>query len=177
MDAQTFDDLLRGLSAAASRRGVVTGLAGTLLAALPLASVGDAKGKNRKGKNKGNRKGCGKGKRKCGKKCVSKGKCCEGEECPGCRSEVCLNGTCQCGPDLNMHNGLCGFFIDCKGFGLICTSDEECCSNHCSIDAGQGQMRCALSTTRCLLDFDCASGPCQGYSCPESNQAYFSECQ
>ena len=52
MDTQHFDEVVRALASAPSRRGVLSGLAGGLLAVLPLALMGEDTDARKKGKKK-----------------------------------------------------------------------------------------------------------------------------
>jgi hypothetical protein len=52
MDAVRFDDILRSLSFGASRRGMLAGLAGGLLAALPLTRGGEEAAAKRRRKKR-----------------------------------------------------------------------------------------------------------------------------
>jgi hypothetical protein len=182
MDDNQFDQIVRSLTVPSSRRTAVTGLLGSVLAVLAPVTViaaGQRQGKvqsekKRKGNGKG--KGCPRGKKKCGKKCIPKGNCCTYVDCTGCRAETCRNGRCQCDPELIMHNGKCGFFIDCKGFGETCTSDVECCGN-CVFDVDANESRCGKSIHDCIADRDCLSGPCNGFLCPEANKPYYDLCR
>jgi hypothetical protein len=166
MDTNRLDSVIRNMAAAPSRRAMLSLALGGVLARFT-AEPADAKKKN-KGKSK---KGCPKGKKKCGNKCISKGNCCTYVDCTGCRNEDCINGTCQCNPELIMHNGMCGFFTNCKSFGETCIDHEECCGPSCV----NGQ--CAKSIYHCLTDSDCLSGPCRGFLCPEGLEPYFDLCR
>ena len=182
MDHDRFDSLTRALSQTRSRRAL-TRLLGGLTLGGPLGLLGliqaeaGKKGKKDQGKGNGKKKGCPKGKKKCGKKCISKGSCCTFKDCTGCSNEqACVNGKCQCDPELIMHNGKCGFFIDCKGFGETCTSSVECCGN-CVFDVDANESRCEKSIHDCITDNDCLSGPCIGFLCPEANKPFFDLCR
>jgi hypothetical protein len=160
MDADHFDRLIRGFGLARPRRAMLSLSLGGVIAGLGRET---APAKN-KGKGK---KGCPKGKKKCGKKCIAKGECCHYYQCRRlCGNEDCINGKCQCNSELIMHNGMCGYFIDCKGFGETCTSHAECCG---SCVSGQ----CGKSIYHCIADGDCESGPCRGFLCPEAWEPYF----
>jgi hypothetical protein len=185
MDDNQFDQIVRTLTIPSSRRTAASGLLGSVLAALaPVTAAAadqrqDKVQNEKKGKGKGKGKGCPKGKQKCGKKCISKSSCCYRHDCEklrGCKNESCINGTCQCAPELVMHNGVCGFLIPCKSFGEQCTDGGECCGNSCR-DDGSGAMRClGKSLYQCMSDLDCKSGPCRGFLCPEALEPYYSLC-
>lgn len=180
MDANHFDQAVRMLTTPSSRRRTVHGLVGGVLAmvlpgtALKASQRQGAVRGEKKGKDK--RKGCPKGKKKCGKKCIPKGNCCTYLDCTGCRAEACINGRCQCDVGGIMHNGKCGLFIDCKGYGESCSGSLDCCGN-CVFDADTGESRCSKSIYSCITDADCESGPCIGFLCPEANEPYFELCR
>lgn len=164
MDAEHFDRLIRGFGLGWPRRAMLSLPLGGVLAGLGRETVSAKK------KRKKKKKDCPKGKKKCGKKCIAKGDCCTYVDCTGCRNEDCINGTCKCNPELIMHNGMCGFFINCKGFGETCTDGEECCGSCVS-------GTCGKSIGQCITDSDCESGPCIGFKCPEANEPYFELCR
>jgi hypothetical protein len=177
MDVDRFDAVLRALSSSPSRRHALRLLASTVVVGLPVAGTRsvDAKG-GKKGKGKG--KGCPKGKKKCGKKCIAQESCCTFVDCTGCSHErACVNGKCQCDPELIMHNGKCGFFINCQGFGEPCTSGGVDCCGNCVFDVDAGESRCSKSIHDCITDNDCLSGPCIGFLCPEANKPFFDLCR
>lgn len=183
MEDNKFDQVVRSLNLPSSRRTAVSGLMGSVLAALLPATATEARRRQeqvhdeKKGKGKGKGKGCPRGKKKCGKKCIPKGDCCTYLDCTGCRAEACINGECQCDPGAIMHNGKCGLFIDCLGYGETCTSSVDCCGNVCT-DDGSGVKRClGKSIHDCIIDNDCKSGPCIGFLCPEANEPYFDLCR
>jgi hypothetical protein len=165
MDADRFDTLSCSLFTARSRRGALMAAFGGAIALLgftdPLARK---KGK----KGKGKKKGCSKTQKKCGNRCVPKDGCCDSSECDSCPNEFCQSdGRCACNAGAQDSNGRCGFPPNCKSVGLICTSNSECCSGRCTIADGFGQVRCDRGTLECILPFDCVSGQCRGFVCPE----------
>ena len=122
MDADRFDSLTRSLPAAASRRGLLAGLASGLVAALPLVLSGeDAPAKKKKGKGKNKHKKTDNCKKKGWARCPADSLfgCCPPDVplcCPEhdaqacCPTELpicCPYGCCpnrptiQCGPDAN----------------------------------------------------------------------------
>jgi hypothetical protein len=128
----------------------------------------------KKGKGKGKEK-CGKGKRPYGGGCIPTTSCCSAElsgenECDPCARQTCVNGACQCDPSLINHNGACGVFLNCLSVSVLCTSDFDRCSDQC-MPVGNGQARCIPGTQNCLTDFDCVSGNCRGFLCPELYQS------
>jgi hypothetical protein len=135
-----------------------------------LAGFGHETAPAKNTKDKGKKKGCPKGEKECGKKCIKKANCCTYVDCTGCHNEDCINGKCKCNPELIMHNGVCGFFQNCKGFGETCTSSEECCASCVS-------GKCGKSIYKCITDNDCLSGPCIGYLCPEGLEPYYDLCR
>ena len=171
MDSAAFDRLTATLASSGTRRTVFSLVLGGVLAGIGYET---APAKKKKNKKKG--KGCPKGKKKCGNKCISNANCCTYVDCTGCRAEDCINGTCQCPPELIFHRGKCGPFINCLGFGESCGSSTlECCGN-CVFDVDAGESRCGKSINECLTDNDCKSGPCNGFLCPEANKPYYDLC-
>jgi hypothetical protein len=165
MDADRLDAVIRAMATAPSRRAMLSLALGGVLAGLGHET---APAKNTK--DKGKKKGCPKGEKQCGKKCIKKANCCTYVDCTGCHNEDCINGKCKCNPELIMHNGVCGFFQNCKGFGETCTSSEECCASCVS-------GKCGKSIYKCITDNDCLSGPCIGYLCPEGLEPYYDLCR
>jgi hypothetical protein len=177
MESATFDRLTTTIATSGTRRAMLTLALGGLLAGIGRET---ALAKNKKNNKK---KGCRKGQRDCNGTCIPKVNCCFRHDCErqrGCTNEECINGQCQCPPGLTMHNGVCGFFIECKGTGETCTSSNQCCGR-CEIDRDSGLPgTCAFGTSlyQCIKDEDCASGPgCRGYLCPEALRPYLSLCQ
>ncbi len=170
MDADRLDSVTRAISTAPSRRAMLSLALGAVIAGLGHETA-PAENKKKKGK------GCPNGKKKCANKCIPDGNCCTFVDCTGCSNEQrCVNGRCQCDPELILHNGKCGFFIDCKGYGETCTGDVECCGN-CVFDVDAGESRCGKSIHDCITDNDCKSGPCIGFLCPEANKPFFDLCR
>ena len=176
MDADRLDSVIRAMAAAPSRRATLSLALGGVLTGLTRET---AHAKNKKNKGKGKKKGCPKGQKKCDNTCIANTSCCYRHDCEaqrGCTNEECSNGTCQCAPELIMHNGVCGFLIPCLSFGEPCTTGNDCCGNTCR-DDGSGQLRClGKSVYQCMTDLDCANGPCRGFLCPEALAPYYSLC-
>ena len=134
MDAQHFDDLLRGLSAA-SRRGVLAGITGGLLAMLPIAFDGeDAAGRRKKKKKQKERCDCPKGQICVNDTCVTgAGTCAAGattcgrpsnapltcNNSPSCVCRQSASGQTRCGKDpLGEACGQCTTDAQCESFGV-----------------------------------------------------------
>jgi hypothetical protein len=160
MNAARFDALLRSHSARASRRGVLTGLAGGLLAALPLALRGDGAGAKKKHKTKKptrNRYGC-----------VDVGRACAGD------SALCCSGICEgtkprkgkkdksrC---VGHDSGSCLPEQDsCGEYSIACGTDARCFQT-----TGKGVI-CAtyakFDCRACNKDADCVSEKGEGAAC------------
>ncbi len=172
MDATRFETLARTLTQTRSRRAAMCRL---LAGTLGLFGLTQAEAKN-KGKGRKKKKGCGKGKRQCGTTCIPTSQCCpfalSGQfECDPCTRETCNNGVCGCAPATINHHGVCGSFLNCLSVGEICTNNLDCCSEQCNVPSDNGTMRCNRGTENCLTDFDCVSGLCRGFLCPELYRA------
>ncbi len=164
MESGRFDAIARTLGARAPRREVSRFLVAGALSGLAAKFGGAEVGAKKKG---GKKKGCSGGQKRCGKRCVPKSGCCKSSECSSLRNEYCEKGRCGCAKGAVMYKGRCGFPIECKSVGLVCSSHYECCSGLCTISDGAGQMRCDKGTQLCIVDYDCVSGECRGYVCPE----------
>ena len=177
MEPTRFETLVRSVAAASSRRGLMRAASGAaLIGWLGRLTIGGASAKTKKRKaNKSKKKGCKAGAKKCGNTCIPKSSCCADKECDRCAREICLNGACGCNPDFIRSNGVCGKFTNCKSVGELTTDAFDCCSGESVIDADSGQERCLPGTFLCLTDFDCVSGPCRGFMCPEQYKANVGE--
>jgi hypothetical protein len=138
MDGPTFDAIVKRLGASPSRRRVLKGLTGGLVAGLAMG-LGrhpvDAKPKP-----------CGPEEHRCKNgKCQ---KCCFDRQCP--RGQTCLDGACTRGACLP---------IPSLG-GTNCTENDQCCSNVC-----QNGGCCNALTHYCVTDDDCCSGHCENETC------------
>lgn len=102
MESDRFDQIIRSLSAAPSRRGMLQVAATGVLAAIGWDAAADAKRKKKKKKKK---KTCKKPNIPCGKQCCSANQVCSGGQCrtPECRRDrdcrdegkSCQQGRCQ----------------------------------------------------------------------------------
>jgi hypothetical protein len=134
MDAERFDDMLRLLAGAATRRGTLAfGLSGALTA---LGLTGSEAKKKKKRKKK-KCKGCS----EC--QVCKKGKCQAKPEGSACVGGLCAAGTCSC------FNG----FIACQG---RCIPEDQCCG---SPDCGEGGS-CQNGTCVCLNGFKRCDNRC-----------------
>jgi hypothetical protein len=149
MDANRFDNLLRSLVDASSRRGIARAVTGMLLAG-PFAVLLDATDAAAK-KKKRKKKKCKGGARKCGKKCIPATSCCTTADCG--TGGACAGGACICAVK----------FRSCQG---KCIPDGDCCS---SSECGDCQTcqngQCADA---CDTGQECVTGQCQCTpgSCP-----------
>jgi hypothetical protein len=159
MDADRFDDMLRGLSQTPSRRGIVGALGGFALAG-PLGALLDratVEAKKKKGKKK---KKCKGGKKKCGKKCIPKSQCCTNANCGA--QGACVAGACVC---------LSGF-KPCLG---SCIPDDDCCGSCGSTSCMSGSCNCVgrADYTDCGGGRQCSGGVC---ATPPTCGRYNQEC-
>jgi hypothetical protein len=179
MDASRFDDVVRLLTNAPSRRGVLAGLA-TAVPGLTLPAVGDAgKGKKRKKKVKRNEFGCVNVGGKCrGKDALCCSGLCEGKKPKKRKRDKsrCVAhdvGDCQAGENTCDGPAPCttttGASGDCfrttgntaycsagSDTGAACTTDDECLS-----DCGPGSaciFNCAGNPVCKGLDISCGVG-------------------
>lgn len=167
MDTTQLDRWARTIAMARSRRGAMGLLIAGALAGM-VESEGIAKNK---GKGKGQKRGCKKSEKKCGKKCIRKGDCCSSDDCVYCRGEVCQpDGTCRCNPGTSVYNGVCGHKPDCLPVPYVGGPGPSACCSGNAIQGDQGYWACMPGTTKCLSDYDCATGSigrCRGFLCPE----------
>jgi hypothetical protein len=155
MNTNQFDDLLRDLPQASSRRGVLGGLAVLALTAFGLPSAVDAKKRRRKRKKnkkpKFNRFGCV----NVGGFCKNSGQCCSGI-CQGKKRKKRCQGhnqsTCE------GQNFCTGEFADCIA------TDEV--SGVCAVTTGNASY-CATTTVcfDCTKDADCVPTCGAGAAC------------
>lgn len=165
MDARGFDVVTRALQAGTPRRTTLGLLLSAALGITGLADSNAKKGKGRKGKKK-NKKKCGNGKKLCGNACIPQSDCCTDADCNACAREICQNGVCDCHPNLIRSNGVCGTFPTCQSVNTVVSDSFDCCSDE-AIDDGSGQLRCLPGRFQCLTPYDCVSGDCRGFMCPE----------
>jgi hypothetical protein len=138
MDAARFDTLLRSLAAASSRRGLLTGLAGSLLAALA-APLGGNEAMAACGGGCGQCERCRNGRCRpkqnetpCGSNATRQ--CCDGRCCE--RGDICVRGKCVTG------QGTCADGADtCLLGNAACNGvdDHECTC----VQTASGATRCA----------------------------------
>ena len=151
MDAKLFDTVARTLGAAPSRRTVLFGLTGSMLATLPLAA--DAKKKKRK-KKKG------------------------GSATPPPSGPTCSDGV-KNGSESDIDCG--GPSCQRCATGRICTRNTDCATSRCGDGLGEGNVcrtcnsdgvcgqdtrggcNCNTETGACLSDFE---PPSFSGSCP-----------
>ena len=159
VDVKRFDDLACTLGAGASRRGMLSGLTGGLLAVVSLWRSGeDAAAKKRRKKNKK--------KKRCTPNCA--GKACGDDGCGGsCGTcsvgKTCQGGTCLCPPGQEDSGGVCAPPPTCLGASALCGANAECCSAFCA-----GLLACASSEAGqpCHVTSDCQPGlNCVGFVC------------
>lgn len=156
MDGTRFDQLVSHFAQPESRRGLLRILPAGALSGLLAVTGTDAK----KRKNK--------------KKCGGKGRCCKTKDCNRCARELCNKGRCQCSKKFKRQNGVCGRPPQCLSVGSVCNDNFDCCSDEC-IQVDGPQKRCVPGTFQCITDFDCVSGPCRGFMCPELYRANVGE--
>ena len=155
MDGRAFDDLMRAVSAAPTRRGVLGLLGGAALSAgaarLALLEAVDAR---RKGKGKG--KGKGKKKRKCRKLEQS---CGGSKKKKCCRGFVCSDGVCSC-PEGSLPSG--GACVSKEPIPPECENDNDCGGG----EICQGGECIPDPEPECVNDNDCDGADiCQDGEC------------
>jgi hypothetical protein len=159
VDADQFDDVLRGLSQAPTRRGIARALGGIALAGPLAALLGRATVEAKKKKRK--KKKC-KGKKKCGKKCIPKTSCCTSAGCGG--GATCQNGACLCPSGQKDCQGTCVPEEDCCP---ACTGGRVCVAETCECPAGQQDCEgTCIPVGDCCDAADCDDGdPCTENVC------------
>jgi hypothetical protein len=172
MEPTRFENLLRSVTVASGRRGVLRALAGAALAGTGSHLTGDdseAKRKLHRAKKGKKPKGCKRGQKRCGLTCIAQSACCTSKDCVYCAGEVCqADHTCRCNVGTSQFNGVCGFQPDClsvpdnTGNGPI-----KCCSRNAQYEVDSDSWTCLPGKENCLSEADCAGGPCRGFMCPE----------
>ena len=109
--------------------------------------------------------------KRCNGACIAATACCFNSECDTCKQLTCQDGACACKPGTVADaRGFCGTppGISCvPAFGLT-NYPEFCCSQRSQIyNPVVNLYQCLPSTGQCVVDADCASGPCRGFMCPE----------
>ncbi len=162
MDAARFDRFILSLATRASRRGVLTGLAGGLLTILPLTPGDDgvaARKKHRKknGKSSRNTFGCV----DVGKACRgNSGRCCSGI-CEGRKPKKGKKDTSRCAA----HN-----VLDCPAGADSCVETATCgTSGFCQQTTGKAGFCAGFSFSDCAVnctrDVDCEATRGAGAAC------------
>jgi hypothetical protein len=149
MDGQRFDRWARAFAAASSRRGLIKGLAGTLVAGLVAADIEETEAAN----------SC--------QRCDKKGRCVpktDGTLCGQCG--VCAGGQCvagnaaRCGPCKKCNTST--FHCDAQTNGTACGDCGSCKGGECQ----RRKERCSKCAT-------CKQGTDRTYSC----QSQCTECE
>ena len=179
MESQHFDNLIRTLASATSRRRLFVTAIGLLHGpfGLEMARARKRRRRHKRKKHNGNNalppaaepdcipncgghtcgdNGCGDSCGPCGDGFVCEGRACL---CPSDR-EIC-NGGClaACPPFQTRNPGTCG----CCGINSIpCSANGACCSNFCP-----GNLFCVglNSGAACTFDAQCGSNDCDGGQC------------
>jgi hypothetical protein len=188
MDAHRFDALLRSVAAAASRRGLLFGLASVLLGIGPFVPGLEqaVARKTRKKKKKKKKKRGTSPASPCTPTCATSNACgpdgCGGS-CGTCGAPATCDGagTCKCpnnqapcgGSAVCCVAGLqfCGGTTceQCVSLGGTCTTQGECCqvgfptiTRDCQDPPGgaSGKICCQISGQGCGQDDECCSGAC-----------------
>jgi hypothetical protein len=168
---ERFDNLVRSLSAGASRRGVLARLTGGLLAALPLAFGGEdaaARNNRKKKKRKRHKRGGSGGTQPpppttptCAPECAP-GNACGPDGCGGicgrcAGNEVCDSGVCVCVPACAQVNA-CGA-NGCGGSCGTCVPDQTCTANEETVHQCLNGV-CIPVTTPCAAAQVCFEHQC-----------------
>lgn len=178
MEADRFDDIIRTLSAAPSRRIIVQAFAGLTLAGGlgTLAGLRDADARKKKRKKKKKKKSAASG------GCIP---ACGGET-PTCCSGNCVNtatnesncGSCgeTCPPGQTCCEGTCANLAtdeaNCSACGVSCGPGQSCCGGAC-LDTAADPENCGGCGTMCGANAVCDEGSC---TCPPDRAACNGQC-
>jgi hypothetical protein len=185
MDTRRFDDLIRSLTFPASRRGILSALAGAFFLSVPLVASFNETEAKRKKRRKKHRKNAGSSPSPSSPPssppppppCTPT---CSGVTCG--EADGC-GGTCGCAApavcEASVHQ--C-----CHPEGTPCTAFEGCCSQTCDSLVGGGTCapcrgRTCSATRPCCGGLSCVGGYCDGCrdratSCTSNAQCCFSNC-
>jgi hypothetical protein len=178
MDNRRFDSWVQEIAASHSSRrvalsGLVSALAGGLVARLT-ESASARKRKNRKKSKKKKRKNACTGEQKrCGEACILQSQCCSAADCPS--DATCEDGACLCPSGQTECTGSCvdlaSDSTNCGACGNVCSSGT-CSSGNCSCTRNtdcpdgcscgvraQGGTVCreiGVLSEPCEVDSDCA---------------------
>ena len=149
MDAMRFDAFVRTLSSQASRRGVLAGLTGGVVALLAHGDGADAKRKRKKRKKPPVAVCAG---RVCGPNSLGTGSCGQCGPCKNCEGGACFakaNGTDCGGECLECQGGACV----AKAAGKSCGNGGSCIGGSCcaASDRACGTLCCPAGTI-CIDD-------------------------
>jgi hypothetical protein len=180
MDGNRFDALTRAISFQRSRRGVLIGLTGGVLALLSPSPghEADARRKKKKKKKSGATAppppgGCPGGQKPCAGGCIPTAQCCTNADCP-ISGQVCGSGQCacpaalpeicggaclaSCGPTSVRNPGTCAC---CLRIDQPSVNATHCCS-HILVERGIGATFCTGRDVGdpCELDDQCDKVNC-----------------
>lgn len=109
--------------------------------------------------------------KRCNGACIPATSCCFNSECDFCKQRTCQSGDCACKPGTVADaRGFCGtpVGISCGVAYQIVNNPALCCSQNFRVHQTVPPLwQCLPGTTQCVIDQDCASGPCRGFMCPE----------
>jgi hypothetical protein len=155
LDEPRIDEIAKRLSARLSRRGVIGGLGGGLVAV--------AGGLSRPKPAPAG--GC----KKVGKQCEKNQDCCDGAECKG--------GECACKDGRDECHGLCvKLNIDeanCGACDNVCAAGQLCCVAAC-VDPSANRNHCGACNVACGETERCVAGTC--VPCPPGTTAIGNQC-
>lgn len=137
MDARHFDNLLRALTAASARRGVLSILTGSLVAGSLASLLGTFEGDAKKRKKK--KKKCKKRQKKCDGKCIPSDECCTDTDCEA--GERCQNGACSAACEPSCMDRQCGNDGCGRPCGS-CTGNDTCQDGQCVCQPGCSGKSC-----------------------------------
>jgi hypothetical protein len=195
MDGPRFDDLLRTVSATASRRGLLAGLASQLLAVLPSALGGDdAEATKKRKKNKKKRRSqpapvallpplspppsgsCPLDQKPCDGGCIPSSQCCDNGDCPISGQTCSASRQCACPPALpDICGGAC--LASCLDPNEFLRSPDTCgCCVRNMLPSGGDVRNCCSGRENDLGGTSFCWGRQPGESCSFPEQCFHGVC-
>jgi hypothetical protein len=169
MDPQLFDAMTKRVSASRSRRRVLSGLVGGVLASAGIGADAKRRGRaERKRRNRKDRESV----RAAAPVCQPGGTCTTAADC--CRGQTCRNGHCTGRPPLSCEQSghcpmgeRCVAGLCCAELGGVCSGnglEPGCCSGFCRVSGANGPVStfacCGNVGDPCTASVQCCTNNC-----------------